>query len=87
MQHAEAVPAVLDRAEIQRELGRKRQNRRAVMPRGRTGADQHDRVFRALQHIGEGMLAGGEVAERIRARAEIVVGVGEVGLGADQRRS
>src|SRR5436309_15825793 len=30
------------------------------------------------------MLAGGEFAERIGARAEIVVRVGEIGLGADQ---
>ncbi len=29
------------------------------------------------------MLAGGEIAQRVGARAEIIVGVGQVGLGAD----
>ena len=29
------------------------------------------------------MLAGGEIAERVRARAEIIVAVGQIGLGAD----
>ena len=62
VQHGKAVPAVLDRAEIQRELGRQRQHRSPVMPRGDAGADQHDRILGALQHIREGMLAGGELA-------------------------
>ncbi|OIQ74570.1 hypothetical protein GALL_437730 [mine drainage metagenome] len=29
------------------------------------------------------MLAGGEIAKRVRPRAEIVIGVGKIGLGAD----
>ena len=53
------------------------------MPRRRAGADQHDRILRVLQHVREGVLAGGEITERLRARAEIVVAVGEIGLGAD----
>src|SRR6202023_1644675 len=67
-----------------RELGRERENRRAVMPRRHAGADQHHRIFGAFQYIGEGVLAGGEFAERVGACTEMIVGVGEIGLGTDQ---
>ena len=53
------------------------------MTRQRAGADQHDRILGALQHVGEGMLAGREFAERVRAGADIVIVVGQIGLGAD----
>src|SRR5260370_22613645 len=53
------------------------------MPRRRTGPDHYDRMFGALEHIREGMLAGGEIAERIRAGTEIVVFVSQLGPGAD----
>ena len=43
VQHAKAVPAVLDRAEIDRRLGRKRRDRRAVRPREGVGADDDQR--------------------------------------------
>src|SRR5207302_7886420 len=61
-----------------------RENPGTVMPRSRTGSDQHDRMFGSPKHVGEGMLAGGKLAERIRAPAEIVVAVSELGLGADE---
>jgi hypothetical protein len=48
------------------------------------GSDQHDWMLRPLQHLRKGMLAGGEFAERVGARAEIVVRIGEIGPGADQ---
>ncbi len=48
LQHGKAVPAVLERACACRDLGRQRQRRRAIMPRKRAGADQHDRMLGAL---------------------------------------
>src|SRR6478609_4207767 len=40
-------------------------------------------MARPFQHIGKGQLAGGEFAERVGARAEIIVGVSEVGPVTD----
>ncbi len=68
VQHRKTVPAVLDRADIERQALRQREDRGSVMPPSRPGADQHDRILGALQHVGEGMLAGGEIGKGIRAR-------------------
>ena len=52
----------------------------------RAGADDDQRLLGALQRLGEAVLWR-EIGERLGAGAEIVVGVGQVGLLADQRRS
>ena len=77
MQNVEAVPAVLDHAERQRRLGGERQHRRPVDARDRAGAEDEHR----LRLVGRRML--GEGGERLRAGAEIIVAVGQVGLLAD----
>ena len=84
MQHAKAVPAVLDGAEIDRGLGRERRDRRAVGPRQRARADEDQRPLGLLERVGEAMPAGGDIGQRLRPGAEIVIGVGEIGLLADQ---
>ncbi|MBA7473631.1 hypothetical protein ES707_08972 [subsurface metagenome] len=83
LQHAKSVPAVLDCADVERELRSKRQHRSAIRARETRRADQHDRVPGVLQDFGEGMLAGGEIIQRVRARADVVVVIGKVGLRAD----
>jgi hypothetical protein len=47
------------------------------------GADQHDRMLGVLQDVGEGALAASKVAQRIRTGADVIIIIGEIGLGAD----
>ena len=88
MQHAEAVPAVLDGAELDARPWRRapRPPRRPAAP-ARPAPTMISGRSAFLQHLGEACLAGGELGQRLRAGAEIVVGVGQIGLLADQRRS
>src|SRR6201999_637985 len=83
VQHREAVPAVLHRAELERGLRGERGKLRAVLAREDAGANKDQRVFRVLQRLGE--LARAETGERLSAGAEVIVGVGQIGLLADQR--
>ena len=53
VQHGEAVPAVLERAEFDRRLGRQRRNRRAILARQRAGADENERTLGCFQRVGE----------------------------------
>ena len=84
MQHGESVPAVLHDAKIDRGLGGERSDRRAILPRQGAGAQQQERTLRRLERLGEIALTGGKLAERFRPRAEIIVGIGQVGALADQ---
>ena len=83
MQHGETVPVIFQRARIHREPCREREDPRPVMPPDRATADQHDRLFGTPEHIGKGMLTRGQIAQRVRTRTEIIVAVGQVGLGAN----
>ena len=65
MQHGEAVPAVLDRAELQRRLGGERSDRRAVPAREYIRADDDQRPLCGLQHLGEVALAGRELGQAV----------------------
>ena len=65
-------------------LGRERGDRRAVRPRQRAHADDHQRALGLLEHLAELVAAGRDVGQRLRPGAEIVVGIGEVGPLADQ---
>ena len=47
------------------------------LPGGGAGPDDHHGALRALQDLGERMPAFGEVGERLRARAQILVRIGE----------
>ena len=81
MQHAETVPTVLDRAEFDGGLGRERSDRRAVCSRESTGTDQYEWTLRLTHHISKAVAPN--VGERFRPAAEIIVGVGERRLGAN----
>ena len=83
VQNRKAVPAFLDGADINRKLGRRRKNRPPVMPASGARADQNNRIFSVLQHLGEGMLAGGDIAERVGSTAEVIVAVGQIEARAD----
>ena len=73
VQHAEAVPAVLHRAAADRGLGGERGDRRAVRPRQRALPSDDQRPLGLLQRFGERMPPGGELGQRLRPGAEIVV--------------
>ena len=85
VQHVERVPAggvlALDGAE--RDARRHAEDRRAVGARGDAGADDDQRPLRALQRLGERVLAVGQLAQRLRAGAHVLIGVGELRRLAD----
>ena len=84
VQHVEGVPArVLAVPAALRNARSKAEDGGAVGARGRAGADDHHGVVRRLQDLGEGVLALGDVGERLRAGSEILVRVGETPALAD----
>ena len=86
VQHAEPVPADvrLHRAHGHRRLGGERQDGGAVGPRQRRLADDDQRPLGAFDFLEEGMRAAGELGEGLRAGAEMLIRIGEVGLRPDQ---
>src|SRR6478736_1576832 len=81
VQNGKAVPAVSDETQLARGLPGKRGERRAILTRERSGTDDHQRMLCGLECLAELRLS--ETAERLCARAEIVVIVREVCLLAD----
>ena len=75
------VPA--GRARALRGAGGERGDGCAVGPRQCAHADDHQRMFRLLQDLAELMRAARDIRQRLRPRAEIVVGIGEIDPLAD----
>ena len=87
VQHAEAVPAVLDRAEARSPPSRRASsNGRAVGARERAGADDHHRTLGLAQHFGEAC-AGRSCGQRFRCRRRDNRKLSQVGLRRRSRRS
>ena len=86
VQHVEAVPGDcrLDRAHRNRGLGGKRQHRCAIGPRQRRLTQDQHRPLNAFEPFHEGMRAVGDLGERLGAGAEIIVGIGQVGILTDE---
>ena len=80
VQHAIAVPAVLDRAEIDRGLAASEATAAPSRAQG-PGADETSGRS-ALRSVGKAVPR--DVGQRLRPGAEIVVGVGQRRLGPDQ---
>ncbi len=83
VQHVEPVPAAFDRAAVIGNLPRRAQHRGAVFPRQSALPDHDHRLGRLAQRFQEGMVAVGQVFERVRPRAEISVFEGEIGARPD----
>jgi hypothetical protein len=77
MQHRESVPALADHAGIDGEPGRERRNRRAIRPAQRAGAEDQHGPLGLLQSLKKGMLAIGNVGERLGPGAQVLAGIGE----------
>src|SRR6185437_17017216 len=83
MKNRKAVPSVFDGAEFDRRFGGKRRNARAIFARERTRAQNDERALGLPQRFGK--LAGAQPRQRLRTGAEVLVGISEIGLLADQR--
>ncbi len=81
VQHAVAVPTVLHGAKIERRLCRQRRDSRAVGARKARHADEHERVFGLPQRVGKAVARN--IGKRLRAGAEVIVSVSQVGLRPD----
>ncbi len=84
MQNREAVPALVDRADIVGQLRRERQDGEAVLAGERARPDDDERVLRAFELFDEAVTAGRDLGQRLGASAEIFVRIGEIHPLADQ---
>ncbi len=65
VQHAVAVPALLDDAKLDGGLRRQRRDSRAVRPRQRAGAEDDHRTLGRFKRLREAVLAASELRERV----------------------
>ena len=82
VQDRKTGPVALRRAELRGQ----RQNGGAVLARQRALPDQDQRTLGLGQDFAEAF-AGGDLGQRVRPGAEVIVGIGQVEPFADQRRS
>ena len=83
MQHGEAVPAVVAGG-AGRDLRGKRQHLGPVRPRDGALADDDQRPLALRQAPWRSHLPAAKLGQRLRAGAEVLVGIGEVGRLADE---